>query len=54
MVDQIKAIEIHIWLESEKAHRDFGEEAVKDWIKKHAAEFRERWEKNIKVINEDR
>lgn len=48
MADQIKEIEIHKWLESEKANRDLGEEAVKDWIKKHAAEFRERWEKEHK------
>ena len=52
MADQIKEIELYKWLESEKANRDLGEEAVKDWIEKHAAEFRERWEKkNIKVIN---
>lgn len=48
MADQIKEIEIHKWLESEKAHRDLGEEAVKDWIEKHAAEFRECWEKEHK------
>ena len=48
MADQIKEIEIHKWLESEKANRDLGEEAVKDWIEKHAAEFRERWEKEHK------
>lgn len=44
MADQIKEIEIHKWLESEKANRDLGEEAVKDWIEKHAEEFRKRWE----------
>jgi len=48
MADQIKEIEIHKWLESEKANRDLGEEAVKDWIEKHAAEFRERWENEHK------
>ena len=48
MADQIKEIEIHKWLESEKANRDLGEEAVKDWIEKHAAEFRERWGKEHK------
>lgn len=45
MTDQIKEIEIHKWLESEKANRDLGEDAVKDWIKKHAKEFRKKWEK---------
>ena len=49
MADQIKEIEIHKWLESEKANRDLGEEAVKDWIEKYAVEFRERWEKEHKV-----
>lgn len=48
MADQIKEIEIHKWLESEKANRDLGDEAVKDWIEKHAAEFRARWEKEHK------
>ena len=32
MADQIKEIELYKWLESEKANRDLGEEAVKDWI----------------------
>ena len=45
MSDQIKEIEIHKWIESEKANRDLGEEAIKDWIMKHAKEFREKWEK---------
>lgn len=48
MDDQIKEIELYKWLESEKANRDLGEEAVKDWIEKHAAEFRESWEKEHK------
>ena len=37
-------VEIHKWIESEKANRDLGEEAIKDWIIKHAAEFRKKWE----------
>ena len=48
MADQIKEIELYKWLESEKANRDLGEEAIKDWIEKHAAEFRERGEKEHK------
>jgi midasin (ATPase involved in ribosome maturation) len=44
MSDQIKEVEIHKWIESEKANRDLGEEAIKDWIIKHAAEFRKKWE----------
>ena len=53
MADQIKEIELYKWLESEKANRDLGEEAVKDWIEKHAAEFRERWEKANGKLEED-
>ena len=45
MKAQIKEIEIFKWLESEKANRDLGEEAVKEWIKRYAAEFREKWNK---------
>ena len=44
MSDQIKEVEIHKWIESEKANRDLGEEAIKDWIEKHAADFRKKWE----------
>ena len=43
MEAQIKEIELHKWLESEKANRDLGEDAVKDWIAKHAEEFRNTW-----------
>lgn len=42
---QVKEMEIHKWIESEKANHDLGEEALKDWIKKHAEEFRNKWEK---------
>lgn len=48
MSAQIKEIEVYKWLESEKAHRDLGEDAVKEWIKKYAKEFREKWQKMSK------
>lgn len=38
---QNKEIERHKWLESEKAGRDLGEEAVIDWIMKYADRFSE-------------
>lgn len=44
MSDQIKEMEVHKWIESEKANRDLGEEALRDWITKHAQEFRDKWE----------
>ena len=46
MEDQIEEIQIHKWIESEKAGHDLGSEAVKDFIKNHAAQFREDWLKN--------
>lgn len=51
MSDQIKEMEVHKWIESEKANRDLGEEALRDWITKHAQEFRDKWEEEHK--NED-
>lgn len=54
MDDQIHEIEIHKWIESEKANRDLGNEAVKDWIKKHAKEFREYWNKLHKKDKENK
>lgn len=32
----------HKWIESEKAGRDLGQEALFDWVKRYAGEFR-RW-----------
>lgn len=40
---QIKEIERHKWIESEKAGKDLGHFAILDWIKNHAARFREEW-----------
>ena len=42
---QIREILKHKWIMSEEHGRDLGEEAVKDWIDKHAADFRKYWEK---------
>ena len=36
---EIKEIEIHKWIESEKVGYDLGNEAVIDWIKNHAPHF---------------
>ena len=37
---QIREIERHKWIESQKAGRDLGEEAVFDWVMHYAADFR--------------
>jgi hypothetical protein len=44
---QIQEILKHKWILSEKEGRDLGEEAVKDWIQKHAAKFRAYWQKRL-------
>ena len=38
--EQIKQIQIHKWIESEKNHRDMAEDAVNDWVIKYAKGFR--------------
>lgn len=48
MADQIKEMEIHKWIESEAAGHDLGEDALKDWILKHAVGFRKHWEEEHK------
>lgn len=44
---QVTDILKHKWIMSEKHGRDLGEEAVKDWVDKYAADFREYWEKKL-------
>jgi PIN domain nuclease of toxin-antitoxin system len=44
MADQVKEIEIHKWIESEKAGCDLGDRACLDWIKNHAKAYREYYE----------
>jgi hypothetical protein len=42
-------MEIHKWIESEKACCDLGDEALQDWICKYAERFRREWEEKHKV-----
>jgi hypothetical protein len=42
---ELEEILKHKWIESEKAGYDLGDQAVWDWVKKYAQEFREYWEK---------
>jgi hypothetical protein len=37
---QLEEIDRHKWIESQKAGRDLGEEAVFDWVRKYANDFR--------------
>lgn len=48
---QIKEILKHKWIESEKALRDLGNQAVRDWVDKYAADFRNYWEKKLREQN---
>lgn len=50
MHDQCREICVHKWIESEKAGRDLGTEAVRDWIMKYAKQFREYAEASGKYI----
>ncbi|MDH4128179.1 MAG: hypothetical protein OEV44_05460 [Spirochaetota bacterium] len=43
---QVNEIQKYKWIESEKACRDLGQQAVKDWIIKYSPDFREKWEQN--------
>lgn len=43
MMDQIREIEVHKWIESEKANRDLGQECVVLWIKLFAKSYRQKW-----------
>jgi hypothetical protein len=40
-------MEKYKWIESEKAGRDLGNEAIIDWIHKYAAQFRESYNKRF-------
>ena len=42
---ELEEILKHKWIESEKAGYDLGDQAVWDWVKKYAQEFRNYWEK---------
>jgi hypothetical protein len=42
---ELEEILKHKWIESEKAGYDLGDQAVWDWVRKYAQEFREYWEK---------
>ena len=40
-------MERYKWIESEKAGRDLGNEAIIDWIHKYAAQFRDSYNKRF-------
>lgn len=44
--EQVRQIQIHKWIESEKNQRDMSEEAVRGWVEKYASGFR-KWSNSI-------
>jgi hypothetical protein len=50
---QIREILKHKWILSEKAGRDLGEEAVEDWVRRHAADFREYWKEKASELDDE-
>ena len=44
--DERNEIERHKWIESEKAGRDLGYDAIMDWIRKYAKLYREEYIKS--------
>jgi hypothetical protein len=49
LINQKLEIEKYKWIESQKANRDLGEEAVAEWVKKNAKQYRKEYEE---VYNE--
>lgn len=50
LAEQRAEIERHKWIESEKAGRDLGRDAVLDWITKNAAAWRDWYETREEAI----
>jgi len=47
---EIRAMEKHKWIESEKFHRDLGDSSLRDWIKNYAENFSKFWRKTHEYI----
>lgn len=50
LAEQRAEIERHKWIESEKAGRDLGRDAVMDWIKNNAAAWRQWYEAHEEAV----
>lgn len=46
--EQLIEMDIHKWIESEKACRDLGKMAYLDWIERYAEKWREKYEERKK------
>lgn len=46
-------MEIHKWIESEKAHCDLGDPVIIDWINKYAEQFRKEWKEKYDIIEDE-
>lgn len=54
MHDELEEINRYKWIRSEQEHHDLGDEAVIEWIRKYAAEFRKQWEEKYGSIVDER
>lgn len=43
LADQLKEMEKHKWIESEKAHKDLGDVVILEWIEMYAESYRNHW-----------
>ncbi len=46
LIEEVREIERHKWIESEKAGYDLGAAAITDWLNLHAKKYREQHGKN--------
>ena len=50
-INQVEAIKRFKWIESQKAGRDLGEEAVRKWISENAKKYREEYKECLEEIS---
>jgi hypothetical protein len=50
LINQKIEIEKYKWVESQKANRDLGEQAVTEWVNKNAKKYREEYEETYNAL----
>jgi len=50
MFMQMHEMEIHKWIESEKAHHDLGELSLYDWVSNYSSNFRKYWKSTHRFV----
>lgn len=54
MMDEIREIKKYKSIRNEQEHYDLGDDAVIEWIRKYAANFRKQWEEKYGSIIDER